>query len=259
MSEAKIKQPRFAGARGRTSVSAERRVVEETAQRSKRQPRRGAGNGPVIGARPRADLLPTEVLVHRRERRVVRRLWAGVVVVAVAVGIGIGGASLVATRATDDLANAQAQTLSLLQQQAQYKEVRTTESSMSLLESAQAVGGSTEIAWGPYLREVRASLPAGVVINGVGVDSASPLEPYAQTDAPLQGRRVATLTLDAISQTLPTVPDWLESVRSLDGFVDATVNSVTLEETSGHYTVNMTIHVDEKAFDGKYLPQKKGE
>ncbi|WIB35892.1 hypothetical protein [Curtobacterium sp. MCJR17_043] len=96
------------------------------------------------------------------------------------------------------------------------------------------------------------------MINGVGVDSASPLEPYAQTDAPLQGRRVATLTLDAISQTLPTVPDWLESVRSLDGFVDANVNSVTLEETSGHYTVNMTIHVDERAFDGKYLPQKKG-
>ncbi|MCP1503360.1 hypothetical protein J2Y89_002104 [Curtobacterium herbarum] len=256
MSEAKIKQPRLTVGRGRASASRERRVVEDTAQRAKRQRHRGTANSLVIGARPRADLLPTEVLTDRRERRVVRRLWAGVVVVAVAVGIGVGSASLVATKASVDLAGAQAQTLSLLQQQARFKDVRATESATTMLESAQTVAGSTEIAWEPYLRAVRASLPAGVVINGVGVNSASPLEQYAQTEAPLQGQRVATLTFDAVSQTLPTVPAWLESVRSLPGYVDATVNSVTLEETSGDYTVNMTIHVNEKAFDGKYASEK---
>jgi hypothetical protein len=231
--------------------SAEGRVVADVAERTRRQGRGGA-QVVTVGGRPRADLLPTEVLVDRRERRVVRRLWAGVLVVAVVAAIGIGGASLLATESANDLANTQAQTLSLLRQQAQYKGVRETESSTKLLQAAEAVGGSTEVAWGSYLASVQGSLPAGVEITGVTVDSASPLEPYTQADAPLQGQRIATLTFDAESPTLPSVPVWLDSVKALTGFVDATANAVTLDETKGSYTVNMTIHISEKAFDGKY-------
>lgn len=251
MSEAtKVRPPRI-GRPAKTNQSAEGRVSAEVAERTKRQ---GRANMQLltVGGRPRADLLPTEVLVDRRERRVVRRFWAGVVVVAVVAGIAIGGASLLAAESANDLADAQAQTLALVQQQAQYKDVRETEASTSLLEAAQAVGGATEIDWGTYLGSVKSSLPGGVDITGVTVDSASPLEAYAQADAPLQGQRIATLTFDAESPTLPSVPEWLDSVKSITGFVDATANSVTLDETSGTYTVNMTIHVNEKAFDGKY-------
>lgn len=251
MSEATKVRPSRTGRPAKTNQSAEGRVSAEVAERTKRQ---GRANMQLltVGGRPRADLLPTEVLVDRRERRVVRRFWGGVAVVAVVAGIAIGGASLLAAESANDLADAQAQTLALVQQQAQYKDVRETEASTSLLEAAQAVGGATEIDWGTYLGSVKSSLPGGVDITGVTVDSASPLEAYAQADAPLQGQRIATLTFDAESPTLPSVPEWLDSVKSITGFVDATANSVTLDETSGTYTVNMTIHVNEKAFDGKY-------
>ncbi|WP_413600703.1 hypothetical protein [Curtobacterium sp. Curtsp57] len=251
MSEATKVRPPRTGRPAKTNQSAEGRVSAEVAERTKRQ---GRANMQLltVGARPRVDLLPTEVLVDRRERRVVRRVWGGVAVVAVVAGIAIGGASLMSAESANDLADAQAQTLALVQQQAQYKDVRETEASTSLLEAAQAVGGATEIDWGTYLGSVKSSLPGGVDITGVTVDSASPLEAYAQADAPLQGQRIATLTFDAESPTLPSVPEWLDSVRSITGFVDATANSVTLDETSGTYTVNMTIHVNEKAFDGKY-------
>ncbi len=82
--------------------------------------------------------------------------------------------------AATELANAEGQTAALLQQQTQYTDVRKAESSTSLLEAGQKVGGATEIAWGPYLTAVRTSLPEGVVINGVSVDSASAIAPYAQ-------------------------------------------------------------------------------
>jgi len=213
-------------------------------------PARGGAADLGIGGRPRVDLLPSEVLAERRARRVVVRVWAGVALVGVSVAIAAGAASLVAARAADDLQAAQAQTLSLLQQQAQYKDVRDAEAGVALREAASTVGGSTEIAWGSYLASVQSSLPAGVRITGVAIDSASPLEAYAQSDVPLQGVRVATLTIDAESPTLPSVPQWLDSVKGLDGFVDATANSVTRDATSGAYTVNMTIHVDQRAYDG---------
>lgn len=241
------RNPRSRAVKG---AGVERKIVAETADRTKRQGR-GAAQALAIGARPSVDLLPTEVLVHRRQRAVVRRLWLGVVILVVVAAVGSGAAAMLSAQARTDLAQAQAETLSVLQQQ-QYSDVRASESSTSLLESAQAVGGSTEIAWGDYLAKVEASLPEGVSITGVTVDSASPVEAYAQADSPLQGSRIATLTFDAQSSTLPSVPGWLDSVKGLPGFVDATANAVTLDQSSGAYTVNMTVHIDEEAYDGKY-------
>ncbi|WP_058724882.1 hypothetical protein [Curtobacterium luteum] len=242
--------------RGRGHGQSDTAVHGAAEQRSARN-RRQVGDL-VVGGRPRVDLLPPEVLAARRAQRTVRRVWAGVVLVAAVVGIGIGAASMVAAGAHDDLTGAQSQTLSLLQQQAQYKDVRAAESGTALREAAQAVGGSTEISWKSYLGSVQESLPSGTRITGVTVDSASPFESYVQSDAPLQGRRIATLTIAAESPTLPSVPQWLDSLKGLTGFVDATANSVTLDESTGAYTVNMTIHVDDEAFDRKY-DQDKGQ
>lgn len=218
-----------------------------------------AGRGAVplaVGGSPRVDLLPAEVHVHRRQRGAVRRAWAGVVVVALAVGIGAGSAALTRTSAEDDLAAAQAETSSLLQQQLRYQDVRTTERDSTLLEAAQQVGGATEIDWSATLQSVQEKLPAGVQIVGVAIDSASATEAYAQSDDPLQGQRIATLTIDATSTTLPSVPDWLTALRGVTGFVDASANSVNRDDTSSGYTVNMTIHLDEKAYDDRHAAKK---
>lgn len=206
----------------------------------------------VIGAAPRADLLPSEVHVHRRQRATVRRAWAGVVVVALAVGLGAAGAGMTKSAADTQLAAVQNETVSLLQQQRQFSDVRSTESATGLLEAAQQVGGSTEIDWSPVLGSVQSKLPAGVRISGVTVDSASATTAYAQSVDPLQGQRVATLTIDAKTTALPSVPTWLDAVATVTGFVDATANSVTRDDASGEYTVNLTIHLDEKAFDGRF-------
>ncbi|WJY01264.1 hypothetical protein [Curtobacterium sp. 458] len=186
----------------------------------------------------------------------VRRVWAGVVVVAVGVGIVTGWAVMDRSAAEQDLRSAQDETTSLAQQQGQFRDVRTTESATTLLEAAQQVGGATEVDWSATLRSVQSKLPSGVQITGVTVDSASATEAYAQSDDPLQGQRIATLTFDARSATLPSVPDWLSAVRGVPGFVDANANSVARSEDGSGYAVNMTIHLDEKAFDDRYAAKK---
>lgn len=227
------------------------RVAEEHDKRMKQQGR-GAARPLVVGGVPRVDLLPTEVLVDRRQRTVTRRAWLGVIVIGAVTVLGVTAATLTSMTSEQQLRVAQAQSTALLQQQGQFSEVRDVESRSDLVEAAQRVGGSTEIDWSDYLQAVQASLPAGVTISGIDVDSASPLTSFPQSTGALEGARSATLAFEADSPTLPSVPEWLESARELPGFVDANVTAVTLDETSGHYTVNMTVHIDARAFDGRY-------
>lgn len=217
-----------------------------------RTPSAGGTRGLVIGGPPRVDLLPAVVHTDRRHRQIVRRVWAGVVVVAVGVGIVAGWATMERMSAEQELAAAQGETTALAQQQGQFRDVRAVESESSLLEAAQRVGGSTEIDWSTTLQSVRLKLPSGVEITGVTIDSASPTAQYAQSDDPLQGQRIATLTFDAKSAVLPSIPDWLTAVSGVTGFVDANANSVARADDGSGYSVNMTIHLDERAFDGKY-------
>jgi len=233
---------------GRTAAAAPRDVPQRTNRRDRAL---------VIGGAPRVDLLPAEVHTNRRQRGTVRRAWAGVVVVAVGVGLVAAWATMERMSAEQDLTAAQSETTTLLQQQGQYRDVRSTEAESTLLEAAQEVGGSTEIDWSATLQSVRSKLPAGVQITGVTVDSASATEVYAQSDDPLQGQRIATLTFDAKSAELPSVPDWLTAVGGVRGFVDANANSVARADDGSGYAVNMTIHLNEKALDGKYAADAK--
>ncbi|MGL3200654.1 MULTISPECIES: hypothetical protein [Curtobacterium] len=240
----------------RGTASNEARIAADSAQRAKRQGRAAASHL-LIGGVPRVDLLPTEVLVDRRQRAGVRRAWLGVIVVAVAVAAAVTLASANAVQSESHLVQVRQETDALLLQQQAFRDVRSAETQSELLRAAQAVGGSTEIDWQETLQRVQDSLPAGVTITGVQIDSATPLESYAQATSPLQGQRVATLTIDTASPTLPSVPAWLDSIRTIPAFVDGNANSVTLDSATNTYTVDMTIHLDEKAYDGKYDTKDK--
>lgn len=216
------------------------------------KPRKNA-DASVVGLEPRVDLLPREVHVDRRQRAGVRRAWFGVVIVAVLVAIGTGAAMTQNVASASDLESAQSQTASLLSQKRQFADLQSTVNDTARLKAAQKVAGSTEIDWSDYLDKVQKSLPSGVSITTVGADSASAVAPYAQGTSSLQGERIATITFTATSSTLPRVPDWLDSLKKLPGFVDGTANSVTLSDEGGStYTASLTLHINEDAYDNRY-------
>jgi hypothetical protein len=212
-------------------------------------------SGITIGGAPRVDLLPPEVRAGRRADATTRRAWLGVVVLVAATVVASGAATLHALGAEDDLVMAQGATSSLLSQQAQFTELRTTQNQVDLIEAGQKVGGSTEIDWATYLTQVQATLPVGVTVTSVALDQATPLASYAQGTSPLLGSRVATLTFTASSPSLPSVPVWLDGLATLPGFADALPGSVTLSD--GVYTASVTMHINADAFSGRY--DEKGQ
>jgi hypothetical protein len=66
---------------------------------------------------------------------------------------------------------------------------------------------------------------------------------------PLQGPRIATLDVK-VSTPQASISSWLNQLPTLNGFVDATPGSVTLN--SGLYTVDVVIHVDKEALANRF-------
>jgi len=220
-------------------------------------PTRRPGKGTVVvGAEPRVDLLPVEVHVGRRQRALARRAWLGVVVVGVLIALATAGAGLHAARSAAGLTSAEGETNSLLQQQQKYAEVRTTEQQSALIQAGQQVGAATEIAWKPYVSELQTALPSGVTIGALGIDAAGPTAAYAQSTTPLEGQRTATITATVNSPNIPSVPEWTDSLRGLRGYVDSSITSISRQSSTNGYTADITIHINEQAYDGKYA---KGE
>ncbi|PZF69142.1 hypothetical protein DEJ33_01935 [Curtobacterium sp. MCPF17_047] len=238
---------------GKSGGGPEARASVKKAAASSKPSRGSKSTAALVGATPRVDLLPGEVHVHRRQRAGVRRAWLGVLVLAFVTVVAIIGVSALNLQSASELSAAQSETAALLAQKREFSDLQSTVKDTARSSAAQRVGGSTEIDWSAYLDAVQKSLPVGVSITTVTADSATATSPYPQGTSALQGARVATLTFTASSPTLPQVPDWLDSLRSLPGFVDGTANSVTLsEETGTAYTASLTLHVDEGAYDNRY-------
>lgn len=211
----------------------------------------------TIGGEPRVDLLPPEVQKERKGKVTRRRLGLGVIGVLAIVVVGTGAATALAFQARTQLLAEQAGTADLLAQQTKYIEVRKVQDRVDFVKVAQQVGASTEIDWKKYLDDVQATLPAGVTIDTVNIDSATPLAIYTQPTAPLQGARVATVSFTAKSATLPDVPTWLNALATLPGFADALPGSVTLDEATGAYTVSITMHINDAAFAQRFIVKGK--
>jgi len=224
----------------------------------KSAPKPASGRALELGASPRANLLPPEVLVDLKRKGAQRALWVGVAGVVVVVLVGTGAAVFTSITASMNLLAAQDESTVLAQEQATHSEIRDIKANVALSEAARQVGTSTEIDWKTYLLALQDTLPSGVAITSVSTDGATPITDYAQSDTPLEGARVGTLTFEAISPELPSIPVWLGGLATLDGFVDAVPNSVTLNEDGG-YLVSMSMHINAEAYSQRFAAQGEDE
>ncbi|GAA3731596.1 hypothetical protein GCM10022239_05240 [Leifsonia bigeumensis] len=205
------------------------------------------GGSLILGGPPQANLLPPEVGLAARGR-VMRRNAIALIVLAVLIVIAAyGGASFFAIGAQAQLDAANARTVELLAEQAKYAEVRQVTSMLEKAVVAQRVGTSTEIDWKDYLTDIQKSLPAGTLVTNVVAETATPFTAFAPPSVPLQGDRIGELRFTATSTSLPNVQKWLDALATLDGFVDASPGSVTLDGAAKTYEVTITMHVNKDA------------
>lgn len=210
----------------------------------------------ALGGEPRVSLLPAEVNDYHRGRTVRRRLGLAILGVLLLVVAGIFGAYALSTAAETSLAASRAQSQALIAQEAEFADLKATQAGIAVVQAGQMVGASTEIDWKDYLLKLQATLPAGVVVNTVTIDSASPFADYPQSSTPLEGSRVATLSFSATSPTLPSIPGWLDGLANLTGFADAVPDSVVIQG-DGSYLVNITMHINSDAFSLRFEGTKK--
>lgn len=231
-------------------VAPRREAASAVPRKAKKVGRAEASRGP-LGGEPHVSLLPPEVNDFHKAKAARRRLGVAVVAVLVLVGAGVGFAAYLAMSAQSALESARQTSQDLLAQQAEFSELRLVQNGISLAEAGQLVGASTEIDWTDYLVSLQSTLPAGVTINTVTIDSASPFVDYPQSTIPLEGSRVATLAFTASSPTLPSIRTWLDGLATLEGFADASPDSVAIQD-DGSYLVNITMHINADAFAQRF-------
>ena len=222
----------------------------EPSRTSKPGPLRGGSANAVVGGSPRVDLMPPEIRLKRSQLRFRRKLRLGLVAVLLIVVVGCGATWALSSVAQTNLLAAQSQAQQLTSQQLQYSDVTTTQGSIAVVQAGQKIGDSTEIDWQSYLTKLQATLPSGVALTGVVIDTATPFKVYSPSTVPLQGDRISTLTFTATSASLPSIPDWLDGLATLPGFADATPGQVTLADTT--YTATVTMHINTGAFAHRF-------
>lgn len=203
--------------------------------------------GLILGGPPQANLLPPEVGIAARGRILRRNAIALIVLAILIVVAAYAGASFLAVGAQAQLDASNAQTQKLLTEQGKYAEVRQVTSMLEKATIAQRVGTSTEIDWKAYLTAIQKSLPAGTLVTNVVTETSTPFTAFAPPSVPLQGDRIGELQFTATSTSLPNVQKWLDALATLNGFVDASPGSVTLNATAKTYEVTITMHVNKFA------------
>ncbi len=201
------------------------------------------GSSLIIGGPARANLLPPEVGTAAHGKVVRRNAVAIVILAAILVVVGYAGAMLYAVAAQAQLNAAEQRTEDLLAAQAEFTEVRSVKSLLQTASAARIVATSTEIDWKDYFQKIEAILPAGTVVTNVNAQAATPVEPFSQPSVPLQGDRIGELTFTATSASLPDVENWLQSLATLPGFVDAAPGNVSLQGDAV-YQVSITMHIN---------------
>lgn len=212
----------------------------------------------VIGGVPRADLLPPEVRLAGRDRRRVRYLVYGVIGALGLAVLGVIYAFGASIASQASLVAEQERTAELVEKQEQFAVARATAAQIDAILNARQLAMATEINWNESFKEIEASLPEGVTITSVKIDSISPIDELPVSDVPLQLGYVAALTVTASSLTVPDVEQWLDNLAAVTGFAGV-APPVSVVEGEDGYVVSIQILLNSEAFELRFADKVDGD
>jgi hypothetical protein len=210
----------------------------------------------TVGGSPRVHLLPPEVTQKKKSRQLQSRLGLGVVAVLIVVGLAVAGAYLATLNAQNSLAAAQSASTNLLVQQKKYVAVTQVQTDVTGIKQAQIKATAKEIAWDPYIDKLDGTLTDGMKITSISAGIEDAFVTAADPLIPLQGPRVASFKI-TVSTPQKTISEWLDNLKSLPGFVDATPGTVD-HDSGKNYKVVVDLHINDKALLNRFPAPKAG-
>lgn len=226
------------------------------------RPRTKSGSQGFVASPPQVNLLPPEIR-EARGLKAVKRVLALVLVFVVALcAAGFVLAYLDKGTASDDLAEAQAETARLQTEQQQYAEVPRVLGQLDTTKAARQLGMSTEVLWADYYGALAAVLPADVSFDSLAITQATPIAAAAPPSTPLQAPSIGQIAFTARSTTLPNTAQWVDALNSVPGFGDAWVSSASITEDGEtqtvYYNVSATVQVRDTAYALRFVPDQEG-
>lgn len=216
--------------------------------------------GLVLGAEPRANLLPPEVHERVKARRTRGYLVLLVIVVFLATAGGFAFASIRALSAQSSLAAAQTRTLELIEEKATYSEVIATTSALALITDTQVDATSTEIIWGEIFDRIGLVLPVGkYFVDSWDASFPAPWEAPLLQDAPLQEPRVGQLTLRLVTETFPESAALYRSVSGVEGVADVRIETVELPEGTPGYRTTIVVALSAESLSDRWSDDEEAD
>jgi Tfp pilus assembly protein PilN len=212
---------------------------------------------------PRVNLLPPEIYSSQAMSSLKRMLALSLVLVLAVSAGGYAAFSYVRSAQQKELAAAEAETIRLTKEQAQFAEVPQVLSRLDDLEQARQLGMSTETMWRDYLGYTFSVLPPGVQMASFATEGATPvLSPAIPVD-PLQPAAVTRVSFTALSDTLPNLASWQDALDAIPGFEDARVSVITRGEDDdtkvGRYEFEVSVQVTDQAYANRFAPDEGEE
>lgn len=210
------------------------------------QAKRGGGAPRLAtGAPPSVQLLPPSVrergVLRSRVRTAVLLVVLGLVVAGAITALGF----LRNATAQLQLADANARTAELLQQQAEFADVVQLDALISQTQELQRSATSYEVLWNPLLAELAARLPAGAELASVSADAQAPWDAALSAEDPLRTPRIVTLQLSLVTTTIPEASEYARRLADLTGFADAVLGPVAVgADGRVTSTVSLTLSTD---------------
>lgn len=207
----------------------------------------------AIAYPPSVNLLPPEV---GQRKAAARARGRAIFVALIAVGVAVlvaAGANVYSLQRQAALDDARARTLSLTADQGEYNDVRTANQLLISTEAARVFAYSTEVSIKGLIDSINSKLSSGMAITDYGFDTANPLQVFAPSVSPLDAESMASFSLEVTAGSVAEIDAWVRKLRSVDGVVQASLESTQSEEGSS-FTASVMVRVDETAllhrFDG---------
>lgn len=207
---------------------------------------------------PRVQLLPGFVAQRAKNRSAVR---LGVMLVilgaVIAGGLYVYGVFRTAT-AELALADANATTLSLLEQQAEYRIATDTAAMVEQTSELQIVATAYEIDWSALIQELQSYLPAGGLIMNMDATNQAPWEGSLEIEDPLRTPRIAMIDFTINTASIQEATTMVARLSEIEGFADAVVVSVAVG-VDGRVTTTIALTLATDAVSGRFLETEDAE
>lgn len=202
-----------------------------------RQQSRDASSPLIYGAIPRAQLMPPEVALRRRENSRRRGLVALVAVVLVLVVGGIVASYWLAATAQQRLEAERAVTQQLLAEQLEFVEVLGIQERLDAVVAQREALAGVEVLWEGELRPFLAVLDDSEIVEAVDAQGNAPFALPMTQEGPLRDARSASVLITVATNDLPNPSRWLRAWEQLDGYADASIDSIAQDGEESYLTV----------------------